>query len=212
MVPLSAPPVEARRRSDARRNHGAILAAACRLLDQAADAANDAGGVTIDAIAAAAGVGKGTIFRSFVDRAGLLRAVLGVRIAALVQQIEQGPPPLGPAASPHERLAAVMLAMLDFKLAHRGLFRALEQEAGAPDRTRLQDTPHYRWAHRLLRDLLAQAAAPGQPVPCDAGFRAHALLSLIRIDLIEHLLDQSGHTTARLRHDLLSHLRLVDLS
>ncbi len=81
-----------RERSDVTRNRQAILAAASALYAEADDPA----AITMDDVAAAAGVGKGTVFRRFGDRAGLLRAVFDERIATLTEAIETGPPPLGP--------------------------------------------------------------------------------------------------------------------
>ena len=56
-------------RADAARNRDKVLAAAEKLFgERSADC------VTMDAIAAEAGVGKGTLFRGFGDRAGLVLA------------------------------------------------------------------------------------------------------------------------------------------
>ena len=66
-----------RERADAARNRDAILCAAQRLVsDRGAD------GVTMDEVACAAGVGKGTLFRRFGDRTGLIDALLDDAIAA----------------------------------------------------------------------------------------------------------------------------------
>ncbi len=54
----------------------------------------------MDDIARAAGVGKGTLFRRFGHRANLIRQVYAVRLAPLREQIESGPPPLGPDTPP----------------------------------------------------------------------------------------------------------------
>ncbi|MEV7078981.1 TetR/AcrR family transcriptional regulator [Streptomyces sp. NPDC093516] len=48
-------------------------------------------------IAAAAGVGKGTLFRGFGDRTGLIRALHESRLEPLRQAVAGGPRPLGPA-------------------------------------------------------------------------------------------------------------------
>ena len=58
-------------RADAAENRRKVLAAAEELFARC-DPAN----VTMDAVAAEAGVGKGTLFRRFGDRAGLARAVI----------------------------------------------------------------------------------------------------------------------------------------
>jgi AcrR family transcriptional regulator len=65
-----------RQRSDVARNRQAILRAATLLYQQV----DDVTAITMDDIAAAAGVGKGTVFRRFGDRAGLLRAVFDEQI------------------------------------------------------------------------------------------------------------------------------------
>ena len=64
---MSTPP----ERGDAARNRALLLDAARRLV---AERGPDA--VTMDAIAAAAGVGKGTLFRRFGSRAGLMMVLL----------------------------------------------------------------------------------------------------------------------------------------
>src|SRR5450759_614817 len=58
-------------RADAVRNRLAILEAAEALV-----ARRGAGCVTMDEVACAARVGKGTLFRRFGDRCGLMRALL----------------------------------------------------------------------------------------------------------------------------------------
>jgi Bacterial regulatory proteins, tetR family len=59
--------------------------------------------VTTDAVASAAGVGKGTLFRRFSDRSGVLRALMDERERAFQDSFIRGPAPLGPGASPRER-------------------------------------------------------------------------------------------------------------
>src|ERR1700742_5144686 len=60
-------------RVDAVRNHNVILEVAGDLFCRHGPA------VSMDAIASAASVGKGTLFRRFGDRDGLIRAVVGER-------------------------------------------------------------------------------------------------------------------------------------
>ena len=112
------PPKE---RADAARNRSAILAAAGRLF-----AAHGVESVSMDAIAAEAGVGKGTLFRRFGDKAGLAVALLDHRESELQEAILSGPPPLGPDAATGERLAAFVESYLDYLLAHLDLVRMSE--------------------------------------------------------------------------------------
>ena len=60
--------------------------------------------VTMDDIAAAAGVGKGTLFRRFGSRAALMMVLLDEDERANQQAFLFGPPPLGPDAPPIDRL------------------------------------------------------------------------------------------------------------
>src|SRR5258708_3978379 len=92
--PLSLPLLEQRpERRDAAVNRKRILAAARALF-----AERGVDGTSMDAVAAAAGVGKGTLFRRFGDRAGLTEALLDDATAALQDAFLSGPPPLGPGA------------------------------------------------------------------------------------------------------------------
>ncbi|SNY89203.1 transcriptional regulator, TetR family [Nocardia amikacinitolerans] len=97
-----------RERADAARNRRAILDATRTLL-----AEHGAEGVTMDRVAAAAGVGKGTIFHRFGSRAGLLHELVAEPAVALMEAVSSGPPPLGPGAPAAERLLAFFAAMTD---------------------------------------------------------------------------------------------------
>lgn len=101
-----------RERGDAAANRARVLRAARRLL---AEHGPDA--LTMDAVAAAAGVGKGTVFRRFGDRAGLAAALVDEGMRDLQDRFLSGPPPLGPGAPPAERLDAFFVAFVDH-LAH----------------------------------------------------------------------------------------------
>jgi AcrR family transcriptional regulator len=184
-------------RADAARNRQTILAAASALFDTAEDPL----AVTMDDVAAAAGVGKGTLFRRFGDRTGLLRAVFDTRIAGLMAVIVDGPPPLGPATPPRERLLALLDAMVEFKLDNRKVTRALEQTS---ERRSFLESPNYLLAHTLFTDLATGMAAPDR-----TAWIAHVLLSYTRIDLLENLITTQSWTPARLRREIQDVARLI---
>jgi AcrR family transcriptional regulator len=86
---MFAPQVVHQERGDAARNRALLLQAARNLVaERGADA------VTTDDIAAAAGVGKGTLFRRFGSRAGLMMVLLDEDEQAVQQAFLFGPPPL----------------------------------------------------------------------------------------------------------------------
>lgn len=90
-----------REREDAARNRRLLLdAAACLVAERGVDA------VTMDAVACRAGVGKGTVFRRFGSRSGLMQALLDHSERELQHGFMFGPPSLGPGADPVDRLIA----------------------------------------------------------------------------------------------------------
>ncbi len=160
-------------RADAARNRLRVLTAAERLF-----AERGVAGVTMDDLAAAAGVGKGTLYRRFVDKGGLAVALLDQRERELQQQILTGPPPLGPGADPAERLAAFTAAYLTFL--DRQLDLVLLSETSTPG-ARLRTGAHAFWRQHC-RYLLNQAGAPQHDL------RADLLLAGLAADQVRHWL------------------------
>jgi AcrR family transcriptional regulator len=173
-----APPP--RERADAARNRAAVLEAAARLFAEHGVAA-----VSMDQVAAAAGVGKGTIFRRFGDKSGLAAALLDAREHALQEAILHGPPPLGPGALPPERLAAFAQAYLDYLLDHLDLVR-MSETAAPGARYRIGA---YQFWHRHAAILLA-----GTP---DPGYAAHALLAALAAEHVTAVLPELGEKRLR---------------
>lgn len=176
-------------RADAARNREAVLAAADDLFARSESPRS----VSMDDVAAAAGVGKGTLFRRFGDRTGLIRVLVERRIEPLRQAVEAGPAPLGPTAQPRERVLALLDAVLQFKLDNRHLALALEEAGSASP----YQADHYAWWHTTLQCTLRRL--PGMT---DSGFTAHALLAATRADLVEHLADQEHMTPEQMRGHL----------
>ncbi|MEX5637972.1 TetR/AcrR family transcriptional regulator [Parafrankia sp. FMc2] len=175
---LRTPPP--RERADAARNRVAVLDAAARLFAEHGVAA-----VSLDQIAAAAGVGKGTLFRRFGDKAGLAVALLDTREQILQEAILHGPPPLGPGAAPTERLTAFVDAYLDYLLEHLDLVR-MSETATPGARYRIGA---YRFWHRHVAILL-----DGVP---DPDLAAHTLLAALAADHVAALLAELGEPRIR---------------
>ena len=174
---------EATERADAARNRTRILCTAQRLF-----AERGASCVSMDEIAEAAGVGKGTLFRRFGSRAALARAVLSERERAFQENIIRGAPPLGPGAPPRERLIAFGNAVIDLLDGHVELLIAAEG-GGA----RFGSAPYA--VYRLHITLLLGEADPD----CDAEFLAETLLACLRADLFLYLRDAREMSLQRLK-------------
>lgn len=177
---LTGKPV--RERADAARNREKVLAAAARLFAEKGVEA-----VSMDAVAAEAGVGKGTLFRRFGDKSGLAAALLDARERDLQQRVLSGPPPLGPGAPAPERLTAFAAAYLDYLYAHLDLVR-MSETASPGARYRIGA---YRFWHRHLAILLAEAR-PG----ADADVLAHTLLAAMAAEPAGVLRDEYGRERA----------------
>jgi AcrR family transcriptional regulator len=176
-------------RADAARNRKAVLAAADELIARSQSPRS----VSMDDIAAAAGVGKGTLFRRFGDRTGLIHALFEARIEPLRQAVETGPPPLGPTAPPHERVLALLDAILCFKLDNRHLSLALEESGTSSP----YQATYYAWWHETLAAALREIMDD-----TDSDFTAHALLAVTRADLVVHLATRRHVTADRMRAHL----------
>lgn len=144
---LPGPPAE---RSDAARNRAALLDAAQRLI-----ARDGIDAVTMAAVAAEAGVGKGTVFRRFTSRQGLMAAVLDHSEASWQAAVLSGPPPLGPGAQPMERLVAFGRSRLELTVAHADLIRH------ATDRVGGRSYPAYAFTTLHVRHLLQELGVTG---------------------------------------------------
>jgi AcrR family transcriptional regulator len=159
-------------RADAARNRDKVLAAAERLFRE-----HGPDCVSMDAVAAEAGVGKGTLFRGFGDRAGLVLALLTEQERRLQEDVIRGPAPLGPGAPPVERLVAFGARLLEHWAQHGELIAAAEQTVGM----RYRSAPFA--FYRLHVQTLVQEAAPDD----DWEYIADALLAAMRVDHIRYL-------------------------
>ena len=162
---LDAPRPE---RADAARNRRRVLDAAAALFGE-----HGVEGISMDAVARAAGVGKGTLFRRFGDRQGLLVALLDAAERRLQDDLLHGPPPLGPGAPAGARLLAFLEAYVALLEARGDIVRASERSSPG---ARLRTAAYTGWHLHvtvLLRELRPDA---------DAAALAHVLLAPLAAD------------------------------
>jgi AcrR family transcriptional regulator len=181
---VGAPP---RERADARRNRQRILEAAAELVE---DRGID--NVTMDEVAARAGVAKGTLFHRFGNRAGLAQALVDESERELQERILDGPRPLGPGAPPEERLVAFVEALLELVVDNLELL--LVSDYDHPGQ-RFDTGAYGGWVwHTSL--LLREAGLGEQAVGL-----AHGLLAPLAADLVRHRL-REGATSEALKAEL----------
>jgi AcrR family transcriptional regulator len=167
-------------RADAARNRQRVLEAARDLFR-----ARGVEAVTMDDVAGAAGVGKGTLYRRFGDKAGLAAALLDRREADLQEQILTGPAPLGPGAGQGQRLGAFLHAYLDLVDTDLGLLVMAEKGTG-----RLHSGAYAFWRAHVTSLLRTGGAA------IDPELGADLLLAGVAAELYDHLHHGRGRSHA----------------
>ena len=167
-------------RADAARNRRRILDAAARLVAEQGPRA-----VTMNAVAHAAGMGVGTVYRRFGDVSRLLFALLDEDERRFQETFLAGPPPLGPGAPPAERLRAFLRALADRIIEQGELMRAAEEASPIARYA----SGAYLTMHAHVAMLLREAR-PGS----DPAILAHLLLAPFVSSLLEHLTAERGVT------------------
>lgn len=180
-------------RKDAERNRAAILATAARLI-----AERGPDGFSMDDVAAAAGVGKGTVFRRFGDRDGLVQAVVDETSeswrAEAEALLEAGDVP------PGERVITFVATLFDHVIAALPLVSAFERVSTRS----IACDADAKLTHQRLVALISQVK-PG----ADAEYLAHALIAQVRADTLRHMVDRCGLDVARVRAGVISLARGV---
>jgi AcrR family transcriptional regulator len=180
-------------RADAVRNRRAILAATEELL-----ATRRPQDISMEQVAAKAGVGKGTVFHRFGNRMGLMYALMVERAASLEQAVTSGPPPLGEGAPDRDRLLAFLDAIIEVISRNKSLMAELAYSAAAEPPAKQaaeplaksqhrDDHPVYRFWHGHISALIA-VQRPG----ADAEMIAHLMLGALHNEPIMTQLAAEG--------------------
>ncbi|BCJ46876.1 TetR family transcriptional regulator [Actinoplanes ianthinogenes] len=196
------PPSE-RLRADAARNRTALLRAVEELLTHHHPAQ-----ISMEQVAIAAGVGKGTVFHRFGSRDGLMRALVQERAHDLNVTVDQGPPPLGPGAPPRTRLLAFLSAVVDLVARNKGLLAALGPAAGPIDQEPREAHPVYRRWHGHVAELAGQ-----ERPDLDADLLAHVLLAPLHSEpILDQLAREGGDRLTSTLHQLVTALLPAEAS
>jgi AcrR family transcriptional regulator len=175
-------------RADAARNRRAILAATERLL-----ATHRPQDISMEQVAAVAGVGKGTVFHRFGSRMGLMYALMVERAQALEQAVTEGPPPLGDGAADRDRLLAFLDAIVEVVGRNKSLLAELAYSATAqppvPENAAEERDKHpvYRFWHGHISALITV-----QRPDADAEMIAHVMLGALHSEPILNQLTTDG--------------------
>ncbi len=162
-----------RERRDAAENRERILKAARKLLRRR----SSLGAICMDTLAEEAGVGKGTLYRRFPDRAALVHALLDEDTRELQDRALAGFG-LPESASAIDHVLVMLGEIFDFVADHGGLLR----EAHAQEPCARFEHPAYTWQRTLIAARLKEAMRQGAIEPLDPVLTAEALLSTVSPD------------------------------
>ena len=170
-------------RLDAARNRSLLLRTALEMVSE-----RGAEALTMDDLARRAGVGKGTIFRRFGSRAGVMRALLDHAERDFQEGYMAGPAPLGPGAPPLERLRAFGVARIQALDITGELRRAADVDA----------LMHYRHPARQLELSHLRMLLSALPMIRDPELTAYQLESFLEAGLLLHLHRSAGMPLERI--------------
>ena len=176
-----------RERRDAAQHRQQVLEAAARLFGE-----RGVESVTMDEIAHAAGVGKGTLYRRYGDKSQLVLALMDEPVAELQESLAHLP------TYPHvldalKAVLSLMAAWVDQHSAELGV--VAEQRA-------LQCSSLYAWMHGLVVDLLTDALTEGETDLVDPVYSADALLAALDVDLYRFQRDRRGYSVEQIEAGL----------
>lgn len=182
-------------RADAIRNRRLLLETAQRLFDeQGVDA------VPMSAVAKAAGVGKGTLYRHFNDKGALCLALLDEQMRQFQEETLMR---LRNWCDARQKLDWFLNAALDYVLQNREL---LQEAAQQPSPPQTLNHPAHVWWRQTLLALLTDINPAG-----DVAYFADVLYILLDVQTLRFQLDGLGYDRERIQSGLQTTLqRLID--
>lgn len=186
-------PVIRHERSDAAANRALILQTAERLF-----AERGVANVCMAEIAAAAGVGKGTLYRRFSSKGELCLSLMDRQMSEFQnetltrfqEQAIHGLPYL-------ERLAYFLEALVDFTEFHSPLLIEVQRDGVVQGDVRL-NLPHF-WQYTTVRALLRSAGRNGEvDEALDLDYLGEALLAPLHVDTFGFQRRVRGYSTQRI--------------
>jgi AcrR family transcriptional regulator len=165
-------------RADAAANRNQVLAAAKRLFD-----ARGVEHVTMDEIARAAGVGKGTLYRRYSDKAALCVALLDACFVEFERAVLEDLRSAAAARSAIDQLHAFLNRLIDWTEEHTPWLGVIADQTGGSRRGAGRCGPIYQWLHAVVEYLLRQASTNGEAHTEDPVYVADVLLSAVDVDL-----------------------------
>ena len=175
-------------RRDAAESRRRILEEARRLFEE-----HGVEAVSMHAIAQAAGVGQGTLYRRYANKGDLCFDIIKESTESIISEIVSS---LDAASNdpPLLRLDSVLEHVVAFTEDKIQLMGAIRDAYCGEHRAMQYSNPFYRWIHTCVASLLSEAVARGEVQPLDVTFTADALLGALSPNLYEFQRRERGLT------------------
>jgi AcrR family transcriptional regulator len=148
--------------------------------------------VTMDEIAHAAGVGKGTLYRRYGDKSQLVMALMDRCVANLQDDLRRIPT----FASVLDELKAVIARMAAWTEEHASELGIIAEQRS------MHGSPVYEWMHGLILDLIIDALDRGEAEVADPVYAADALLAALDVDVYLFQRNVRGYSRAQVEAGL----------
>jgi AcrR family transcriptional regulator len=179
-------------RKDAARNRRVILSTARTLFGERGVTC-----VTMEEVARAAGVGKGTLYRRFPNKGLLCQALLDEpsrRLQAEALELLREP-----CFGPSEKLRMFLGRLVAFTDENLDLLYGGQEALLGTERLAQYDSPAYGWMRGTVLGLLRLAAGAGElRGGADPEYLADALLAPLNVDVFYHQRRVRGISAARI--------------
>jgi len=197
---------ETHERADAAANRRLILQTAARLF-----AERGVPSVTMADIAAEAGVGKGTLYRRFDNKAELALALMDNQARDFQNEVLAQLRAFGEQEESYlNRLTYFLDALVHFTEDHLPLLCVVQSEGLVEDR---QHSRPYHWQYQTVNGLLQRCIAAGElPAALDVPYTADALLASLQADIFRYQRDVRGFSVERISNGLRSILQALKVS
>ena len=163
--------------------------------------------VTMDEIARAAGVGKGTLYRRYPDKAALCVALMDACFVDFERAALDELARTRQTDSAIDQLRAFLSRLVDWVEEHTGWLGVIADQSSGPGRGAGRCGPIYRWLHQVVHYLLSQATARGEARIDDPVYVADVLLAAVDVDLYVFQRRERGYSPDQIRAGL---CRLVE--
>jgi AcrR family transcriptional regulator len=201
---------ELHERADAATNRQHILAAARQLFD-----AHGVEQVTMDEIARAAGVGKGTLYRRYPDKATLVLEMMDACFVNFERETLDEFAASPPGASALDQLHAFLDRLIGWTEEHTPWLGVIADRSNGSRRGAGRCGPIYGWLHGVVEYLLRRAAAAGETNVEDPVYVADVILAAVDVDLYVFQRRERQYSPDHIRaglHQLVEGLRSRDRS